>query len=70
MIRTINRKALEEGPIYFELSGLSTDTKPVGAPIATGSLFHEVDSTKVYAYDEEGTSGNEWVEQIKLGGGS
>lgn len=70
MIRTIKKEALEEGPIYFEYSGLSTDTKPVGAPISTGSLFLEVDKGDVYAYNEEGTSGSEWVKVASLGGGS
>lgn len=49
---------------YFEFSGLSTDDKPTLADIATGSLFHEVDSTKIYAYEEES---GEWIEQMQLG---
>ena len=32
--------------------------------ISTGSLFHEVDTTKIYAYNE--VSG-EWIEQMQLG---
>jgi hypothetical protein len=70
MVRTIVKEALEEGPIYFEYSGLSTDTKPVGAPISTGSLFLEVDKGDVYAYNEEGASGSEWCKIAALGGGS
>ena len=53
--------------VYYEFTGLSTDTKPVRPSIATGSLFHEVDTKKIYAYNEEGSSGEEWVEQIELG---
>ena len=49
---------------YYEFSGLSTDDKPTRADIATGSLFHEVDTTKIYAYEEES---GEWIEQMQLG---
>lgn len=49
---------------YFEFSGLSTDDKPTLADIATGSLFHEVDTTKIYAYEEES---GEWIEQMQFG---
>ena len=49
---------------YFEFSGLSGDDKPTLADIATGSLFHEVDTTKIYAYEEES---GEWIEQMQLG---
>lgn len=49
---------------YFEFSGLSTDDKPTMADISTGSLFHEVDTTKIYAYEEES---GEWIEQMQLG---
>ena len=49
---------------YVEISGLSTESKPT-ANIATGSLFHEVDTKTVYAFNA--TTGN-WVGQIELGG--
>lgn len=47
---------------YNEYAGLSTDTKPTEG-VGTGSLFHEVDTKKVYAFN-----GTEWVEQLTLGG--
>lgn len=53
---------------YHELAGLSTDTKPETDDIATGSLFHEVDTKKVYAYNEDGAAGEKWIEQLTLGG--
>lgn len=65
MLRTIVKKALDEGPIYFEYACLSTDTKPTGAPICTGSLCLEVDTGDVYAYDE---AGGEWDKVAALGG--
>lgn len=67
MIRIITSQDVVTGKVkYYEYAGLSTDTpKPTGSHISTGSLFHEVDTTKVYAYNE-GTG--EWVEQITLGG--
>ena len=36
---------------YMEIAGLSTDSKPTTGLI-TGSLFLEVDTGKIYAYDE------------------
>ena len=64
----IEVKNLEDGYRYFRWAGKSTDTKPVLSGMATGSLFHEVDTAKVYGYVEDASSGNEWVEQIALGG--
>lgn len=43
---------------YIEASGLSTDAKP-RENIVTGSLFMEVDTGKVYAYDEAGETWHE-----------
>ena len=68
MVRMIKKKPLEDGGFYTEFSGLSTDDKPLG--YATGSLFLEVDTGDVYAYDEEGNSGSEWCKIAELGGGS
>ena len=36
---------------YMEIAGLSTDSKPTSG-LVTGSLFLEVDTGKVYAFDE------------------
>ena len=47
---------------YMEFAGLSTDTKPT-EEVATGSVFLEVDTSKVYFYDE---STSTWLE---AGGG-
>ena len=43
---------------YIEAAGLSTDTKPTDS-IITGSLFFEVDTGKIYAFDEVSA---EWTE--------
>ncbi len=51
---------------YIEAAGLSTDTKPEDN-IATGSLFLEVDTGDVYAFDEVG---GEWNQITALGGGA
>ena len=69
MLRTIYAGTMQGGKQYVEFACLSTDVKPVGAYL-TGSLLHEVDTKKIYAYNEEASSGEEWVEQIELGGGS
>ena len=69
MIRTIKREQIEYGEnpaIYCEMAGLSGDTKPTDT-IATGSLFIEVNTGDVYAYDE---AGEKWWKVCALGGGS
>ena len=45
-------------PLYIEAAGLSTDSKP-DVNIVSGSLFMEVDTGKVYVYDEVGKT---WAE--------
>lgn len=68
MIRRTNAvTATIGGKTYYEYAGLSTDTKPTGSDIATGSLFLEVDTGDVYAYDEVGAT---WNKIASLGGGS
>lgn len=49
---------------YYELAGLSTDTKPT-EKISTGSLFLEVDTGDVFAFDE---ASSEWKKVCALGG--
>lgn len=48
----------------MELYGLSTDTKPTetfkGAAIPNASIFYEMNTGKVYMYDEENAT---WYEQ-------
>lgn len=52
----------------LEISGLSTDEKPVksinGLPIINGSIFDEIDTGIKYKYNEDS---NNWVEQPKSG---
>ena len=59
MIRVIENKWAGYGDKhYIEAAGLSTDTKPA-TNLVTGSLFLEVDTGKVYAFDEVGGTWNE-----------
>ena len=60
MIRTIDFKHLSEygEKHYVEAAGLSTDTKST-TNLVTGSLFLEVDTGKVYAFDEISGTWNE-----------
>ena len=55
----------------LEISGLSTDEKPVaeldGVHITNGSIFEEIDTGTIYKYDEDA---KEWVEQPVSGGSS
>ena len=69
MLRTLFAGNMQGGKQYVEMACLSTDVKPVGS-FLTGSLLHVVDEKKVYAYNEEASSGSEWVEQIEFGGGA
>jgi len=41
------------------VAGRSTETKPTGGKIATGSTYIEVDTGKAYFYDEVGA---QWIE--------
>lgn len=45
-----------------ELYGTSSDTKPT-AEVVTGSMFVEVDTGKIYLFNEDA---GEWVEQFAL----
>lgn len=49
---------------YIEASGLSTDSKPT-QNIVNGSIFVEVDTGKVYFFNEAASS---WVEQFSFQG--
>ena len=59
MVRTIEKREVDQGFAYMEFSGLSTDDKPVTTNMATGSVFVEVDTGKVYLFDEVGATWNE-----------
>ena len=69
-VRILVNNTLPEDVDYVEVSCKSTDTKPVSGRFANGSLLLEIDSGDVYAYDEDGGSGSEWVKVAALGGGS
>ena len=51
---------------YREYAGLHNDTKPTEG-VETGSLFLEVDTGDVYAFDE---AGGQWNQITELGGGT
>jgi hypothetical protein len=68
MIRVINEctgtclGGSDAPALYIEGFCLSTDTKPTDG-LATGSRLTEVDTGKVYLFDEEADSGSKWIEQ-------
>ena len=64
--RILKKEALPDYGFYIEAACLSTDAKSEASGIATGSLCHEVDTGKIYAYNENGTTGSKWVEQVTL----
>ena len=49
--------AKEDGHLkYVELAGVSTEEKPTGGNLCTGSSFLEVDTGDVYLYNEADTA--------------
>jgi hypothetical protein len=66
MIRNTVENTFTDGKRYIEAAGLSTDTKPATGVI-TGSLFLEVNTGDVFAFDEES---GEWKKIAELGGGA
>ena len=67
MVRATKGGPVSGGKHYAEYSGLSTDDKPTES-VMTGSLFLEIDTGDVYAFDEEGAAGSEWLKICALGG--
>ena len=67
MIRTLERKVFTPDKLLCRFAGNSSDSKPT-AGIVTGSLFLEVDTGDVYAF-EEGDS-PAWDKIAELGGGA
>lgn len=64
MIRITTERIIEGNKKYIEGAGLSTDTKPTTG-IVTGSIFTEIDTGKVFFFNETGT---QWVEQFSFQG--
>ena len=58
-MRTLKYRPFADGKGYVEIAGISTETKPT-KDIVTGSRFDEVNTGKVYRFDE--TTGT-WYEQ-------
>lgn len=62
-IRTYNGT---ETKLALELRGLSTDTKPTdyfaGYAVRNGSIFVEIDTAKLYMFDEEHSEWKAWEE--------
>lgn len=67
MVRVLESRVIDGNTSYIEAAGLSTDSKPK-AGVCSGSLFLEVNTGDVYAYDE--TSSGTWRKIAALGGGS
>lgn len=66
MIRIlIDRLHSLENKRYISAAGLSTDEKPL-ENLITGSVFSEIDTGKLYKFDEVG---NAWIEQGGASGG-
>ena len=49
------------GKHYVEGECLSTDNKPTGEPICNGSKLMEMDTGKLYLYDEENGEWRAWT---------
>ena len=44
----------------YDIAGLSTDSKPVTEDVGNGSSFIEMNTSKVYFYDEANHQWREW----------
>lgn len=60
MVRVTLSRPFDNSRTYYEFAGLSTDDKPT-AGVLTGSLFREVDTGEIFAFDE--TSSGTWYDQ-------
>ena len=58
MIRNLVENTFTDNKRYIEAAGLSTDSKPTSG-IVTGSVFIEVNTGKVYLFDEASGSWQE-----------
>ena len=59
MIRVLDSYDVVSGKFkYYEFAGTSQDQKPSGEKICTGSVFTEVDTGKVYLFNEDS---RQWV---------
>jgi len=65
MVREIVKKLQNDDINYYEFAGVSTDDKPKKG-VCTGSLFLEVNTGDVYAYNE--ASSGTWTKIASLGG--
>lgn len=61
MIRILEQRIYQDDKLFIGAAGLSTDTKPE-ENLVTGSVFIEVDTGKVYFFDEEAAAGSRWNE--------
>ena len=55
-MKRVYAKVTQDGNTYY---GLSTDSKPSGTAL-NGRAFVEMDTGKVYFYDEDGDTWREW----------
>ena len=44
----------------YTIAGVSTDNKPAAEDVGNGSVFIEMDTSKVYFYDEADDAWYEW----------
>lgn len=60
MVRYLTSVTVPGGAEYIEIACVSTDTKPSGGNLATGSVAIEVDTGDIYMYNEASST---WVKQ-------
>ena len=63
-IEVLEARPVRTNATWYKFAGLSTEAKPTEG-VATGSLFHEVDTATVYAFDAYTQT---WYVQCELGG--
>lgn len=53
MIRTIKARFIDDySKTWFLYAGISGDIKPTGSRVSTGSMLMEMDTGKLFGYDE------------------
>lgn len=62
MVREISSAYMGDGIAVREFAGLSTDDKPTSG-VGTGSIFWEVNTGKVFGFNEDAGS---WVEEFSF----
>ena len=60
-VTVCDRKIISTDKTWYKYAGLSTDTKPTQETMQGGSEFVEMDTAKLYLWDDENGVWLEWT---------